>query len=228
MTTGLDAAKAYKAENLSPKKRDFLFHLLKWILILAITIVTIELMTKPFRAAWSKNYTAAGDQLLIQKKYLSASLEYEKALFLNKDNATSKNHLALAQAAQKNVMALKDFFQNQKISIETTSVTAANQKFTDAIAATKEAKSLIEKEEYQMAIVPATNATVLDPKNRDCWLYLGIANLRVAQNVELSRENVNKYLDNAKTAFNTAKTLDPNYQPTQDFLKELAEASSKK
>ena len=191
---------------------------LKWILIILIVILSLDVVTKPIRAHWSTDYLKKGDAYLLQKKYLTADLQYQKALFLNKKNTTATSRRELAKQAESNVMVLEDFYRQNNVTAELDEFDAINVAPVTAELATAETKSLIEKEEYQLAIYPAEKATELDKTYRDGWLYLGIANIKVAQNVEMTKDIRQTYLDNAKTALSRALIIDPNYQPTKDYL----------
>jgi|GEM_PF-746870 len=191
---------------------------LKWILIILIIFLSLDVITKPIKRHWANNYVKRGDGYLLQKKYLTADLQYQKALFLDKNNTTAKTEQKLADNAMSDVMVLESFYRQNNSAAESDNFNLIKTKPATAELATAQAKGLIEKEEYQLAIYPAETATKLDKTYRDGWLYLGIANLRVAQNVEMTKIIRQGYLNNAKTALNRASSIDSAYQPTKDYL----------
>lgn len=206
--------------------KGVLFHIIKWALIVAIVFTSLELITKPLRASWSENYAAAGDNYLLQKKYLLSLLQYEKALLLNSKNETALNHKPLAINAKRNVLELEKLYKEKNIELQLDLITKAKSIPPEASEAAKTSRALIQKEEHQFAIVAAKNATAIDAKYRDGWLYLGIANFKTAQLVELDNDDKKFYLSNAKQALDQAKLLDPLYQPTLDYLDELKKAQT--
>lgn len=175
---------------------------------------------RPVRAGWSNDFIVRGDNYLSQKKYISAIVEYKKAQTIS-DNLEVQKRLETTRLAEGDVTKLEGFYREQnniKQMELLNQVRAVPDSCYDLVALSK---SLIEQGEPQLAIIAAQSATEMNKEYRDAWLYLGISNLETAKNVELSAENQKNYLNRAKTALTQAKTLDPTYAITNDFLKSI-------
>ena len=201
------------------------YRLLWMISLFAIIIIGAFFLTKPVRISKANNYLESGDNYLINKEYLKAYLEYQKAIILDK-NSKATERLDLTDKAMKDVMVLKDFYtekgQDDQIKL-LEEASAIPQNESDAA---KTSKKLLEQKEYQLAAVAAETAVEMDKEYRDGWLYLGISNLKCAENLELKASIRTIYLDAAKNALEKARSLDQDYQPTKDFLKELESIKS--
>lgn len=183
-------------------------------------LLAVFLATSPLRASWSKKFISRGDNYLNQKKYVSAIVEYKKAEFLA-PSANISQQIAFARESQTDVNKLENFYrENNNISqLEIyNQVRAVPDSSYDMVELSKK---LIEQNEPQLAIEAAKTATEMDKEYRDAWLYLGISNLAVAKQVELSGNNSQIYLDKGKVALQKAKLLDPSYAATDDLLKQL-------
>lgn len=203
------------------KKHDFSFYFLKWLIICSIAILLLGLITKPIRKVWAKNYMQCGDNYLLQKKYQSAILEYDKALFLFWKNDQAKGRIDLAKSASSNVLQLEDFYKEKGLDSQMGLIKTVKSLPENEDRATRLAKGMIEKGEFQYAIIFAKDATEMDRNYRDGWLYLGIANLNAARMTEISAEVKKAYEGEAEKALQKAKSMDPEYKPTQDYLNEL-------
>lgn len=194
--------------------------ILYWVLIPLVTILILFLATIPVRVRSSKNYVKKGDQFLAEKRYLSAELAYRKALTLQSNNKDASERIQLSNWAAVDVTRLKDFYNNNGFSSQGEALKKASDFPENEVAAVKNARDLIEKGEYQLAILPASIATEMDGEYRDAWLYLGIANLKAVQNLEIKTEDKESYLAKAKEALNKAMEIDPNNDITKEYVKE--------
>lgn len=197
--------------NFSPenhnRKSGFFYHLVKWALVVILVVMILGILFRPVFKKWSKNYSARGDIYLEQKKYLSAIVEYQKALLLYSDNTDASDHKNLADKAQSDVLILLDFYKEKNLSSQIDLFAQAQTESTNPAEATKIAKELIEAGEYQLAIIPAKLATTLDKNYEDSWVYLAIANLDVSQKVEISAQNRQQYENNLTEAKKHITTL---------------------
>jgi len=194
---------------------------LKWLIGVIILLLLLVLLSSPLRGKAATNYVKEGDNLLLQKKYISAEVEYKKALTLNSKDAIAKDHLDLANKAAMDISEFERFFDlpqfaGFKTKYEEATEVPANQ--SDVI---KLSKKLIENGEYQLAIIPAKTALEMDDSYRDAWLYLGIANLKTAQFSELKPEAQNQYLEEAKKSFNKVLELDPENVTAKKLIDKL-------
>lgn len=193
----------------------------KWLIGIIIFLLLLVLLSSPLRGKAASDYVKEGDKLLLQKKYISAEVEYKKALTLSSNNAVAKDHLDLANKASLNISEFERFFDlpqfaGFKAKYEEASEVPANQ--SDVV---KLSKKLIEDGEYQLAIIPAKTAIEMDDSYRDAWLYLGIANLKTAQLLELKPDAQSQYINEAKKAFNKVLELDPENQTAKELLGKL-------
>jgi len=204
-----------------PKNYPFSFYLFKWILVLLICFFALGLTTKPIRKIWSRNYLEKGDNYLEQKKYESAILEYKKASFLYWRNEEVQEKTLLAKKASTDVLVLEEFYKEKNLSSQIDLMAQVKTVPEDEVSAIKLAKEMIAKGEFQYAVIAAKNSTEMDRNYRDGWLYLGIANLDCARMLGLSSSAGQKYEEEAKKALEKARGIDPEYQPTKDYIVEL-------
>lgn len=203
------------------RKKSVYFTVLKWLLIIAAILAIIYLGTLPVRGKLVKKHIQSGNNLLIQKRYLAASLEYEKALMLKPNSDEARAGQQLADTSAKDILVLADLLGKDNRQEELELFQSAQSVPKSETEAVRKAKNLIEKGEYQLAILPAKTAIQMDKSYRDAWLYLGIANLKCAQFLEIKNNIRLEYLNDAKTAFEKAEELDPSYEPILGFLKAL-------
>ena len=168
----------------------------KALLLCILLIVLVFFFFHPMRI-FSKRFVEKGDQFLLQKKYVSAGLQYEKALMLNSKYKTAKEHLELANNAQTDVSALLSFYKEKNATEEISKFDLANSFPENENAALTTAKNLIEDGEYQLALIPAETATEMSPNYDTAWKYLQIANLRISQMSELTPEHQNNFAQEA-------------------------------
>jgi len=202
------------------KPKNLIYLILKWLVIIAIALVILFLLSSPLRGKAASKYISRGDNYLSEKKYLSAELEYDKALTLSSGNLTARQRKLLADKASKNILELESYSNLSGFSALTNKIGEASAFPKNQSEAVKLSRKFIEEKEYQLAIIPAKTAIEMDKEYRDAWLYLGIANLKTAQLVELSPSVREDYLNKAKEAFNKTLALDPESQSAKDFLAE--------
>lgn len=182
--------------------------------------LAVVALTRPLRADWAKDFTKRGDEYLAQKKYISAIVEYKKAEALLPDKEIS-GRIALAQDSQGDVTKLENYYRENnnivQMDLFNKSKSVPDTSY-DLIALSKD---LLEKNEPQLAAKAAETATEMDKDYRDAWLYLGISNLAIAKQVEMSNGNSNEYLARAKASLEQAKLLDPSYAATNQYLSQL-------
>ncbi len=197
------------------QKYGLIFSVLKWLFITAIALIVLFLISSPLRGKAAKKFIEKGDQFLSQMQYLSAELEYTKALSIYPGNAEAKDRLDLADKASANITELKKFFELDNFSELKSRYEQANAVPKDESEAVKLCRKLIEEKEYQLSILAAKTAVDMDHEYRDGWLYLSIANLKTAQFVELKPEVKDVYLNNAAEAANKVLAIDPENKTAQ-------------
>lgn len=190
-----------------------------WIYLLAILIAVLALyfIAQTIKDSLSQKYYNRGEEKLLQEKYISAIVEYQKSDYLKK-SAETENRIELAREAEKDIKRLEAFLREKNATLKLNDLKQAEAVPTDAYTAVINARSFLEKKKPQLAVISATTATEMKKEYRDAWLYLGIAHLDVFNQVELSAENKEWHKSEAKKALEKAKTLDITYQPTIDLL----------
>ncbi|MFA6963179.1 MAG: hypothetical protein WC227_00465 [Patescibacteria group bacterium] len=183
-----DEIKKIRTER-NPEEETLWRKIAKWVLIVAIILVFIELITKPLRHHWADDYLERGDQYLIQKKYLSAELEYQKSAIFYK-TSLAEDRQELANQAQTDVLKLKPFLQSKNISKAIEDFETATAKYThyDALRVSKE---LYEKGELQLALVALDNDP--DKANDEHISFDKIINKAILARLELSSNAKQKY-----------------------------------
>jgi uncharacterized membrane protein YciS (DUF1049 family) len=185
--------------------------ILKWILIVLAVGLLVHIGTLSARGRLSEKYRQSGDHLLMQKKFLSADLEYRKALMLNKNNTKARENRELTSKAASNILALEHFVRDNNPQGATFFDLATNVPKSE-MEAVLTSKKLIEEGEYQLATLSAQTATEMDKTYSEAWIYLGISYLKSAQLLETSNEQKTRYKNQAKAALEQAKKIDPENQ----------------
>jgi tetratricopeptide (TPR) repeat protein len=203
----------------SRRKISFINKYRVLILVLA-AIIAVVAISIPIRSRLSENYIKSGDSYLLDRKYVSAVVEYKKAKLL-KNSERVEEKITLTNQSQKDILALKLFIREQNDIPTLESLAQAEKVRGSAYDSVAYAKELIEQEEPQIAIVAVNIALEMNKKYRDAWLYLGISHLECLEKVELSAENRQYHIGEAKSALERAKQLDPTYEPTLNFLNEV-------
>jgi len=195
----------------------------KILLLILIAVFALNLISKPFKIKGSNKYLQSGDRLLSEMHYTKADFEYQKALFLNPKNEQAQKHQKIAQESETDINKLSnsevDLAPGSKDLFKKATAFPKNEKSAVILA-----KSLIEQGQYQLAILPAKTAIEMDQNYRDAWLYVGIASLKCSELCELSIDAKNFYKDQARNSLDKALRLDPDFEPTKQFL-QLARAS---
>lgn len=209
-------------QNSNEEKRLPLW--LRWLILVGLIILAIIILffvIKPLRTYSAQKYITEGDNYLANKQYIHADLSYEKALIIFPGSKTAKERKALAADSSKNIALLQNFYKDNNFNSQKDKLDEASAFPVDETEAVKLSKKLIEEKEYQLAIIPAKTATEMGPDYRDAWLYLGIANLKTAELVDLSVDAKASYTQKAKDAFDQAKKIDPESKIVNDYLNSL-------
>ena len=193
----------------------------KWLLVIAVLVAVLYLGTLPARSKLSTQHLYRGDKLLEERKYLSARLEYRKALVLDKNNTKAAEHEFLANEASSDITKLEKFLRDRGADNQLNTMKEAKAVPDNEVAAAQTSRELLEAGEYQLAIIPAKTAVQMDKSYRDGWLYLSIASLESSRQLEIAQETRQEYLDQARLALEKAAIADPSYEPIKQIEKEL-------
>ncbi len=171
-------------------------HKLNVIYVFLIAIVLFLIIVyffHPFRT-FSKYFVTKGDSYLSQKKYVSANLEYDKALMLNPKNGKAIHRKEITKNAETDIKALIPFWtetNNQEMLAKMDKVETFPRNENEALILSKK---LMEESEYQLAIIPAETAVAMAPEYETAQTYLKIAKEKAATLTEISPENQSAYL----------------------------------
>lgn len=157
----------------------------RWPAYIIGGLLILFLVTSPLRAKMSTDYVKKGDDLLEGKKYLSAELQYRKAIIL-KENTKAQERMDLSKKAQTNVLELELFYAEKDNLDQLNLFSKVKEVPENAKDAVTLSKTLIESGEYQLAIVAADTALQMDPGYDIAKEYLSIANKETANLAELS------------------------------------------
>lgn len=158
---------------------------LRWPIYILGGLLVLFLISSPLRAKLSNEYMTKGDDLLEQKKYLSAELQYRKAIILKK-NAKAQERMDLSKKAQTNVLELEIFYAEKDNLDQLNLFSKVKEVPANAKDAVVLSQDLIKSGEYQLAIVAADTALQMDPGYDIAKEYLSIANKETANLAELS------------------------------------------
>jgi tetratricopeptide (TPR) repeat protein len=203
----------------SKKKTNF-FKKDKILVLVLVGIIILALTSFPIRSALCKKYIESGDKYLYQRKYISAIVEYKKAKFL-RDNENVAEKITLTNESQKDILLLEPFMREENDIASLELLAQAKKVRGNAYDSVSYAKSLLEQNEPQVAVVAVNIALEMNKNYRDAWLYLGISHLECAKKIELSADNRQYHIGEAREALDRAKQLDPAYEPTLNFLNEV-------
>jgi tetratricopeptide (TPR) repeat protein len=165
----------------------------RWPVYIVVSILVLFFISSPLRAKLSNGYVAKGDDLLEQKKYLSAELQYRKAIIIKK-NAKAQERIGLSNKAQTNVLELEIFYAERDNLDQLNLFSKAKEVPTNAKDAVVLSQDLIKSGEYQLAIVAADTALQMDPGYDIAKEYFLIANKETVNSIELSPD-AQKYYD---------------------------------
>ena len=199
---------------------------IKILLLVIGALILLYLITIPWRSYTYRNEMKKGDDALASRQYTLALVHYQKAKILQPGDKSAENRAALAQSAAGDILIMRDFLKdrNQPVSAEAP-VSAGPipdgraEVGTDLLALINSADSktcnletdraLIEKGLSQVAKINLEFCTNDGPKNYDSWLFLGIANQKLAEDNYIFKELKPDYRQQAADAYERAYAVDP-------------------
>lgn len=190
------------------------------LLIVVVFLVAIHFALMPVRRNLSIKYIDSGNKLLTEKRYLEASVEYHKALYLNKQSGADAK-IELADKAQLNILELEEFFRQQNSVDNLEELNFANQVPTSISLGLERIKETIEENQPQLAEVQAELLLEMENESKEIWTYLGLARLQSARIVQMTEQNRKQKLISAKEAFAESNRLDSSYELAKEYLKEI-------
>lgn len=196
-----------------------------WLLIALSLLAVFYYLFVPAKKNLAQKYVESGDILLSEQKYLEATVEYRKAIFLDK-NCQANNQLTLANSAQLDISELEIFFRKRNNLTALELLNNAGKVPSSHSEGLEYIKNLIENNQPQIAEVSAELMLEMEKESKETWAYLGIARFQSARIVQMSESNRKTKLSSAKEAFAKAKELDESYELAKEYLKEVEQLLS--
>mgnify|MGYP001351546716 CR=1 FL=1 len=196
-----------------------------WLVALAALVSVLYFALLPLRRDMAENFSAQGDSLLLEKKYLEAIVEYHKAEYLCK-GCQAENKIQLANNAQLNFLELESFLREKNSIKDLEQLAAANKVPSSVSEGLETVKKMIEDNEPQLAEIQTELILEMEKDSKETWAYLGLARLQTARIVQMSESNRKTKLLSAKEAFAKAKELDESYELAKQYLKEVEQLLS--
>lgn len=199
------------------KKQDVQRGKYFWLTASLALIIIIIIISIPIRNYLSGLFIKTGDSYLLQKKFVSAEIEYNKAKILsNKYNPSSK--IATVKNAETNILVIEDLLKQNHVQPELTKISEAKKIPVDEITGVKTAKKMIEDGYYPEAIICLKTTLEMDRTYKDAQLFLGIAYLNGARDAQVSKEGRASYQEKATEAFRRTLELDPGNETAKKYL----------
>lgn len=188
-----------------------------WLLSSVILLLVIFILSIPIRNFFSQNFINNGEKLLDEKKFVSASLEFEKAKILsNKYKPDEK--IEKVKKAEQNILILEDDYKKNNDSDELEKIESAKAVPDDEFQGLTKARSMIEAGDYQLALILIKTVIEMDRSYADAWLLFGLANLSGANDEQVSAEGKEVYSTNSNQSFKKVLELDPGNENAKKYL----------
>lgn len=185
----------------------------KMLIIVALVVVgffLLVLILTPLRNWGAKKYINSGDEKLQAGQYLSAEIDYQKAGILTPFDPKIASRISLERDSETDISKLKDFFKETDFRAGLNNFKSVDD-LTDPVELTKLARTFIERNEPQMAVVAARKATGAKADYRDGFLYLAIAYDRAARIGTIRQQSYDDLIQKSQSAYALAKEADPSY-----------------
>ncbi|MCX6810251.1 MAG: hypothetical protein NTY30_00730 [Candidatus Berkelbacteria bacterium] len=176
--------------------------IISWI---TIGIIFIFLVTIPWRKYVFNKNISQGDDFLTQQKYTDAYVKYQKAGLLKIDSGKALERQKLAKDSAKNALTLKPLLAENHNDDLLKLITDADSK----ICRLDTDRTLIEKNLAEIATINLEFCANNGPKDYQSWIFLGLANLKLADSSHMFAEFKPGFRQNAADAFAKAYLVDP-------------------
>lgn len=177
--------------------KNFLITLSVIILILAVTI--------PWKNYIYRKNIADGKNLLAERNYTLALVKFEKASMLEISSSEAKNLQKLAKDSAGNILAMKNFLADEKKDDLLQLIDRADSKVCDL----QFDRTLIDNDMPEVAKINLEFCANEGPKDYQSWIFLGLANLKLADNSRIFSELKPGFRQSAADAFAKAYAVDP-------------------
>ena len=205
---------------LVPKNRAKVYRdngpIIRVVFLIIASIIIIYVLTTPYRNYLSKNLISKGEEMLVERKYVSAYVNFLKASILAQNKKDSEQKMALSKKASEDIGAIKNILQNKNPDLYKL-LEISEQKSCDL----ENDKLMIEKDLSQIAIINLKFCAEEGPKNYESWLYLGSAYWQLSESDQIFKEQKPNLRDRSISAFEQAYYTDPTKKSALEKLIEL-------
>jgi len=216
-TKSINSLQSEGQKNQNEGKINFKSRWFRWTLVCVGVLVVLILVSLYSRPTIAKRFIDRGDNLLNQSKYIEALVQYKKADYLINSEEIDAS-IDLTNEAQKDITKLEMTWREENNIEAQEGLKKAKTVYDSEYDSVVLARTLIENNQPQFAIVATKTAIEMEQNYADAWLYLGIAHIECANNLELSEENYNYHRDEANKALTQAQALSPENEDIKKYL----------
>jgi hypothetical protein len=178
---------------------------LKTTIWIVVSIILLFVITIPWRRYVFNKNISQGDDFLAQQKYTEAYVEYQKAGLLQVDDQKAGDRLKLAKDSASNVLVLQQFLQCNNYSDLLKLIDDANSKVCNLAAD----RALINNNLPEVAKINLEFCANSGPRDDQSWLFLGLADLKLADSDHEFSDLKPGFRQQAANAFAKAYTANP-------------------
>jgi len=168
-------------------------------------VITIFIITIPWRSYVYRKNIADGKSLLAERKYTQAYVKFQKAETIEIKSADAETLEKLAKDSAGNLLAMRNFLADEKKTDLLALIDRANSKTCDL----ELDKTLIDKGLPEVAKINLEFCTTNGPKDYNSWMFLGLANLRLSESENIFKELKPGLRSQAADDFSKAYFVDP-------------------
>lgn len=201
------------------KERKTLKAVGKWLAVTIAIILFLFLSSWPLRNWQYKKYITQADQLLADRKYVSAYVVYEKAGILMPTRNEPEGRQSLAISASRNINDLRNFLTEKNRSDDIKLLEKL-----DGDCDLAEDRQLVEADKSQFTITNLGKCLVSEPRNINVNITLGVANLKIAQSTEIFKQYRDEFYSASKSAFLLAYDKDPLNKDVVNYLLQISKS----
>jgi len=188
--------------------------IIKPIVIAFSVIVLIFVATIPWRRYVFNKNISAGDILLSEENFTDAYVKYQKAGLLQIDSKKATERQKLAKDSAKDFSILKGFLAYNKFDDVKKNVDSADSKVCNL----QTDRALIDKNLAALAIINLKFCANAGPKDYQSWVFLGLANLKLANNDQMFFELKPSFRQLAAEDFEKAYYFNPINKEALNYL----------
>ncbi len=178
---------------------------LKTVFWIIIGLILFFALAIPWRNYVYKKNLSDGKNLLAERNYTLALVKFQKAQTLEPQNTDAKNLEKTTRDSAANILVLRSFLLDEKNNDLLKIIDRADSKICDLDFD----KNLIENSMSDVAVVNLEFCANNGPGDYQSWVFLGLANAKLADNDQVFSELKPGFRQKAADAFAKAYTVDP-------------------